>query len=162
LTSFVDDNCLRFDSPQFCFLSHPQVIAGTIIPGVLIGQLDPSGEAGPKLVSYALLTSGICTWIQIAHTPIPKTKYFLGSGMLCVIATSFAFLDTTLISVQAQMEDGLSFDEAYGNLLGCFLVGAILQAGFSFIPGPLMRRIFPPWLAGLAVFLIGISLVGYV
>jgi xanthine/uracil permease len=78
--------------------------------------------------------------------------------MLCVIATSFAFLDTTLISVKAQMDDGLSFDQAYGNLLGCFLVGAILQSGVSFIPAPFMRRIFPQWLAGLAVFLIGVSL----
>eukprot|EP00980_Cylindrotheca_fusiformis_P021801 scaffold8638_cov77-Cylindrotheca_fusiformis.AAC.3 len=58
------------------------------------------------------------------------------------------------------MNEGKSFDEAYGSLLGVFMVGAIFQSGFSFIPGPYLRRIFPTWLAGLGVFLIGISLVG--
>lgn len=58
------------------------VVGGTVLPGIILGQLDPSGQAAPFLVSYALITSGICTWIQIAHTPICKTKYFLGSGLL--------------------------------------------------------------------------------
>ena len=58
------------------------------------------------------------------------------------------------------MAQGYSFDEAYGSLLGVFMVGAIFQSGFSFIPGPWLRRIFPSWLAGLGVFLIGLSLVG--
>jgi NCS2 family nucleobase:cation symporter-2 len=136
------------------------VVGGTIIPGILLGNLDPSGDAGPYLVSYALITSGICTCIQVRHTPIPKTGYFVGSGMLCVIATSFAFLPTALQSITVQMDEGKSFDEAYGSLIGVFLVGAIFQAGISFIPGPMLRRIFPKWLAGLCVFLVGLSLTG--
>jgi uracil-xanthine permease len=136
------------------------VVGGTVLPGIILGQLDPSGQAAPFLVSYALITSGICTWIQIAHTPICKTKYFLGSGLLCVIATSFAFSPTAVTSINTQIEAGKSFDEAYGSLLGVFMVGAVFQSGFSFIPGPILRKIFPPWLAGLGVFLIGVSLVG--
>lgn len=77
-----------------------------------------------------------------------------------VIATSFAFIPTAVTSINTQIEAGKSFDEAYGSLLGVFMVGAVFQSGFSFIPGPILRKIFPPWLAGLGVFLIGVSLVG--
>ena len=131
------------------------VVGGTVIPGILLGNQDPSGQAGPYLVSYALITSGICTWIQIMHTRIFTTKYYLGSGLLCVIATSFAFLPTAQQSIDTMMKEGKTFDEAYGSLLGVFMVGAIFQSSFSFIPGPTLRRIFPQWLAGLGVFLIG-------
>jgi len=58
------------------------------------------------------------------------------------------------------MAEGKSFDEAYGSLMGVFMVGAIFQSMFSFIPPRFLRRIFPSWLAGLGVFLIGVSLVG--
>lgn len=34
------------------------VVGGTVIPGILLGNQDPTGKAGPYLVSYALLTSG--------------------------------------------------------------------------------------------------------
>jgi uric acid-xanthine permease len=80
--------------------------------------------------------------------------------MLCVIATSFAFLPTAQQSITAMMNEGKTFDEAYGSLLGVFMVGAIFQSSFSFIPGRILRRVFPPWLAGLGVFLIGINLTG--
>ncbi|KAG7340888.1 xanthine permease [Nitzschia inconspicua] len=136
------------------------VVGGTVVPGILLGNQDPSGQAGPYLVSYALLTSGICTWIQILHTKIWRTKYYVGSGMLCVIARSFAFLPTAQQSITTMMNEGKTFDEAYGSLLGVFIVGAIFQSSFSFIPGRILRRVFPPWLAGLGVFLIGVNLTG--
>lgn len=34
------------------------VVGGTVIPGIILGNMDPSGEAGVYLVSYALITSG--------------------------------------------------------------------------------------------------------
>jgi NCS2 family nucleobase:cation symporter-2 len=136
------------------------VIGGAIVPGTLIGSLDPSGEAGNYIVSYSLIMSGICTWIQVLHTPIPRTKYFLGSGLLCVIAVSFAFLNTIMQSIINQMDRGVDFDTAYGNLIGTFLVGAVCQSGIGFIPGHILQKILPPWISGLAVFLIGVSLVG--
>lgn len=80
--------------------------------------------------------------------------------MLCVIATSFAFLPTAQQSIDVMMAEGKTFDEAYGSLLGVFMVGAIFQSCFSFIPGKVLRRVFPPWLAGLGVFLIGVNLTG--
>lgn len=110
--------------------------------------------------SPSLITSGICTTIQILHTKIYKTKYYLGSGMLCVIATSFAFLPTAQQTIRICLREGLTYDEAYGSLLGVFMVGAIFQSLFSFIPSHYLRRIFPTWLAGLGVFLIGVNLLG--
>lgn len=80
--------------------------------------------------------------------------------MLCVIATSFAFLPTAQQTIRIGLREGLTYDEAYGSLLGVFMVGAIFQSGFSFIPAHYLRRIFPTWLAGLGVFLIGVNLLG--
>lgn len=136
------------------------VIGGTALPGIILGSYDPSGEAAPYLVSYALITSGICSCIQMLHAPIPKTKYFLGSGLMCLIATSFAFLPTAESTIQTLMEEGKTFDEAYGSLLGVFIVGSLFQALIAFIPPANLRRIFPPWLAGMGVFLIGVNLTG--
>lgn len=136
------------------------VVGGLITPPTLIGGLDPSGQSASHLVSYGLIVSGICTTIQASHTSIPKSKYYLGSGLLCVIAPSFAFLNTIMGSISTQMERGASYDEAYGNMLGVFMIGAVYQMGFGFIPAHILQKIFPQWLAGLAVFLIGVSLVG--
>mmetsp|Transcript_24367 Transcript_24367/g.36111 ORF Transcript_24367/g.36111 Transcript_24367/m.36111 type:complete len:422 (-) Transcript_24367:46-1311(-) len=136
------------------------VVGGTALPGIILGSYDPTGKAAPYLVSYALITSGICSWIQIMHAPIPKTRYFLGSGLMCLIATSFAFLPTAEESIKLMMAEGKTFDEAYGSLLGVFLLGSVFQAGIAFIPPRILRKIFPPWLAGMGVFLIGINLTG--
>lgn len=38
------------------------------------------------------------------------------------------------------------------------MVGAIFQSMISFVPGRILRRVFPQWLAGLCVFLIGVNL----
>lgn len=153
-----------FLAPLVCIMLGFQhslaVVGGLITPPTLIGGLDPSGTSAPALVSYGLIVSGICTTIQASHMNIPKTKYYLGSGLLCVIAPSFAFLNTILGSVSTQMETGTTFDEAYGNMLGVFMIGAVYQMGFGFIPAHILQKIFPQWLAGLAVFLIGVSLVG--
>jgi uracil-xanthine permease len=79
---------------------------------------------------------------------------------MCLIATSFAFLPTAENTIDTLMAEGKTFDEAYGSLLGVFLLGAVLQALIAFIPPPTLRKIFPPWLAGMGVFLIGVNLVG--
>ena len=101
-----------------------------------------------SLQNVAQMLASPSTGVQILHTPIYKTNKFLGSGLLCVIATSFAFLPTTQSSIDKLMSQGKTFDEAYGSLLGVFMVGAVFQSLFSMIPGPRLRKIFPSWLAG--------------
>lgn len=161
LPFYGPDESIPFLLAMFLGFQHSlAVVGGTALPGIILGNLDPEGKAAPYLVSYALLTSGICSWIQILHMPVPKTKYYLGSGLMCLIATSFAFLPTAEQVIKKGLKEGKSFDEAYGSLLGVFLLGSVFQAGIAFIPPKILRRVFPSWLAGMGVFLIGVNLVG--
>lgn len=136
------------------------VVGGLITPPTIIGGLDPKGEAATYLVSFSMIVSGLATINQAAHSKLPFIPYYLGSGLLCVIAPSFAFLNTITGSISTQMARGAEFDEAYGALLGVFAFGAVYQMLFGFIPAHILQIVFPQWLAGLSVFLIGVSLVG--
>lgn len=61
LPFYKKDDRLAWLLAAFLGFQHSlAVVGGTVIPGILLGNQDPSGKAGPYLVSYALLTSG--TW----------------------------------------------------------------------------------------------------
>lgn len=54
LPSYGKDASLSLLLTIFLGFQHSlAVLAGTVLPGILLGQLDPSGKAGPYLVSYA-------------------------------------------------------------------------------------------------------------
>ena len=76
------------------------MVGGTALPGIILGGYDPSGKAAPYLVSYALIASRVYSWIQIIHALILRTNYFLGSGLMCLIATSFLFLPAAEESIK--------------------------------------------------------------
>eukprot|EP00873_Tetraselmis_striata_P004849 jgi/Tetstr1/425113/TSEL_015575.t1 len=81
----------------------------------------------PALVSSGLIMSGLCSILQVVRLKIPFTKYFIGSGLLSVMGTSFTFLPIAQGAVAAQMNDPenpVDFPTAYGGLLGCFMIGS--------------------------------------
>eukprot|EP00798_Chlamydomonas_sp_ICE-L_P005798 gene5798-6079_t len=136
------------------------MVGGIITPPVLVGYAargDP--ETQQALVSAALIVSGICSLIQIIRFKIPGTNYYIGSGLLSVTGTSFTFLAITRESIAIQMKDGKSFDEAFGAMLGVYMVGTIMEGLISFIPRKYIKKIFPPWMCGLTIFLIGSALI---
>jgi len=54
LTAYGKDDRLSFLLIVALGCQHSLAsLAGTLLPGILLGQLDPSGKAGPYLVSYA-------------------------------------------------------------------------------------------------------------
>lgn len=54
LPRYGKDDSLSLLLTVFLGFQHSlAVLAGTVLPGILLGQLDPSGKAGPYLVSYA-------------------------------------------------------------------------------------------------------------
>ena len=40
------------------------------------------------------------------------------------------------------------------------MIAAVTVLCISFFPPPVMKRIFPPWIAGLCVFVGGVNLIG--
>ena len=111
-------------------------------------------------ISAALITSGICSIINIAKIPIPGTKYFIGSGVLSVMGTSFTFLPVFEIAIQQMMADGIEGTVAYGKMLGTSMVCALLELLFSVLPIKVLKRTFPPIVAAVTVILIGVALTG--
>jgi len=63
---------------------------GIITPTLIIGGVLGLGSEIPYLISMALVVSGVGTFIQA------KQVGPLGSGLLCVQGTSFAFLGSIL------------------------------------------------------------------
>jgi len=120
------------------------MVVGTITPPLILSRildLKPSDTA--YLVSMSLLSSALGALLQSTR-PGP-----IGSGLLSVTGTSFAFLQPL---VQAGRAGGLPL------MLGLSLVTAPAQMLLApFIPR--LRRVFSPLVSGVVVLLIGLSLI---
>lgn len=120
------------------------MFVGIITPPLIIATtlaLDVSTTG--LLVSMALFTSGITTFIQVRRFgPV-------GSGLLSVQGTSFTFVP---LAIQAGRAGGLPL------IFSLTLAGSPVEMIISrFIH--LARKLFPPVVTGSVVMLIGISLV---
>ena len=120
------------------------MLVGTITPPLILARvlgLPPADTA--YLVSMALLSSALGALLQTTR-PGP-----VGSGLLSVTGTSFAFLQPL---VQAGRVGGLPL------MLGLSLTTAPVQILLApFVPR--LRRVFTPLVSGVVVLLIGLSLI---
>jgi uracil-xanthine permease len=117
-------------------------------------------------ISGALITSGICTIINILQLPVPFSekifgrKMFLGSGVLSVMGTSFTFLPVFEIAIQQMKNDGIDGTVAFGKMLGTVIVCSLVEVFFSMFPPKVVKKIFPPLVTSVTIMLIGIALTG--
>jgi xanthine/uracil permease len=56
-------------------------------------------------------------------------------------------------------KQGLTFDEAFGKILGTVAVCAVWPVILSFMPHKALKKVFPPIVTGITIFLIGTKLV---
>jgi xanthine permease XanP len=117
---------------------------GVVTPALILsGVLKFSQTDTAYLVSMALMAAAVGTFLQTSRFgPV-------GSGLLSVTGTSFAFLQPL---IQAGQLGGLPL------MFGMSLAGApvqILLAPFM----PRLRRLFPPLISGIVVLLIGLSII---
>jgi len=137
-----------FVAIQHVLTSFISIITPTLIIGGVLG-LD---EHIPYLISMALMVSGVATLIQ-AVRPIG-----IGSGLLCVQGTSFAFLSAILATGLIAKTNGGGPDEILSLIfLMCFF-GAFVEIFLSQVI-IFMKRIITPLVTGTVVILIGISLI---
>jgi uracil-xanthine permease len=120
------------------------MVVGTITPPLILsGVLKFSQADTAYLVSIALLASAFGTWLQC------RQRGPVGSGLLSVTGTSFAFLQPLTLAGQAG--------------------GLALMLGLSCVTAPLLivlapfisrlRKVFTPLVSGVVVLLIGTSLI---
>jgi NCS2 family nucleobase:cation symporter-2/xanthine permease XanP len=120
------------------------MVVGVVTPALILsGILKFSQPDTAYFVSMALMAAAVGTFLQ-------TTRFGpVGSGLLSVTGTSFAFL---VPLIQAGRLGGMPL------MFGMSLAGApvqIILAPFM----PKLRRLFPPLISGIVVLLIGLSII---
>lgn len=77
------------------FYSVDLLISYSITPPIIIagqGGANLDADTAQYLVSTSLIVCGILSAIQITRFHIYKTPYYLGTGLISVVGTSFAII----------------------------------------------------------------------
>lgn len=125
---------------------------GIITPTLIIGMTLGLDAEIPYLISMSLFVSGIATFVQ------SKTIGPIGSGLIAVQGTSFAFLGSILAAGFLVRERGGSNDEVLALIFGICFFGAFVEIFLSQVISKL-RRIMTPLVTGIIITTIGISLI---
>jgi xanthine permease XanP len=127
-------------------------IVGIVTPTLVIGGALGLGEHIPYLISMALVVSGVATLIQCRRIgPV-------GSGLLSLQGTSFAFLGAILAAGFAVKARGGTPEDILAMIFGLCLAGCLIEIGLSQVIGRL-GRIITPTVTGIVIAVIGLSLV---
>lgn len=131
-----------------CAIFIPIVTPGFIVCSAL--KLDTPTTS--TILGMSLLISGIATFIQ-ARTFGP-----IGSGLLSIQGTSFAFVTPMVAVVTASLSQGRTPEQTLALILGLCFYGSFIPIIMSrFLH--LTQRIFTPLVTGTAVTLIGLTLI---
>ena len=120
------------------------------------------------LISTAWICSGMLTLIQVFRAKVKGTPYYLGTGMISVMGTSFTFLPIAReMTMEAFYEARSAGDPTegtamigYGKFLGTCLVASLFEVAVALLPRRIREKLFPPLVVGIAVMMIGAGLIG--
>jgi len=137
----------------FAALQHLLAIfVGIITPTLIIGGVLGLGSEVPYLISMALIVSGVATFIQV------KRIGPVGSGLLSIQGTSFAFLGSILAAGFMVKGQGGDTKEILATIYGLCFFGAFIEMFLSrFLH--LLKRVISPIVTGVVVTTIGLSLI---
>lgn len=126
------------------FMQVAAMFVGCITPALIYTTVveAPTGAQG-YMLSMALFTAGIGTFLQARRLGI------VGSGLLSINGTSFAYVDLLL---RAGSEGGIPL------ACGMALAAVPLQYLLAFCL-PFLNRVFSPLVAGIVVLIIGLNLI---
>lgn len=146
------------------------MLAGIITPPIIIASsANFSPSTTQYLVSTSLIVCGILSAVQVTRFHIYKTPYYIGTGLISVVGTSFAIIPIATKGLGQMYENGmcptaadgtqLPCPEGYGAILGTASLCALLEIGLSFMTPSVLKKLFPPIVTGPTVALIGVSLI---
>lgn len=125
---------------------------GLITPTLIIGSVLGLHEQISYLISMALVVNGVATFIQAR--PIGP----VGSGLIVLQGTSFAFLGAVLSAGLIVKNRGGGPDEILAIIFGICFVGSFIKIALSQILDKI-KRIISPVVTGCVITLIGLSLI---
>ncbi len=142
--------------PNTLFAALQHVLAsfvGIITPSFIVaGALGLEPADASAIISMSLFASGISTFIQA------KRIGPVGSGLLSIQGTSFAFIGPIIAAGTAATANGSTPAEALGLVFGLCFFGSFIEMIFSrFIH--LAGKIITPIVTGTVVTLIGLTLI---
>lgn len=127
-------------------------IVGVVTPSIIIGGVLELGAYTPYLIAMGLFVSGVSTFIQC------KTIGPVGSGLLSLQGTSFAFLGALLAAGFAVKGQGGTPEEILAMLFGLCLAGCFVEIVLSQFVHKL-DKIITPTVTGIVITVIGLSLI---
>ncbi|KAI0375763.1 Xanthine/uracil permease [Pilatotrama ljubarskyi] len=150
------------------------MLAGLITPPIIFANaLNLDSETSAYMISASLIGCGILSLVQMSRLRL-FGNYYLGTGLISVVGTSFATLSTANAIFDAMYADGTCpstvgtdgtvvkgpCPDAYGMVLGTSMICAFLEIFMSFVPPRILKRVFPPMVTGTVIVMIGASLIG--
>ncbi|KAJ2936298.1 hypothetical protein H1R20_g797, partial [Candolleomyces eurysporus] len=150
------------------------MLAGLITPPIIFASaLNLDAPTSAYMISASLIGCGIMSLVQISRFHLFK-NYYIGTGLITVVGTSFATLSTANAIFNAMYRDGTCpsvtaadgtitrgpCPDAYGKVLGTSLICSFLEIGMSFASPRVLKRLFPPIVTGTVILMIGASLIG--
>jgi NCS2 family nucleobase:cation symporter-2 len=146
------------------------MLAGVITPPIILANAaNLSSDQQRYLVSTSLIVCGILSSIQVTRFHIWRTPYYIGTGLISVVGTSFATIPVATGALSQMYATGfcptasdgtkLPCPDGYGAILGTSAVCALLEIAMSFTSPRILKKIFPPLVTGPTVLLIGVNLV---
>ncbi len=136
------------------FFAMQQLLAGLvgiITPPLIIGSALGLQDMLPYLVSMALFTSGIGTFLQANHWR------GIGAGMICMQGTSFAFIGVSITSGLWLKQQGEAPQGILAMLFGVNLLASLIPIVISQCLGR-FKQVFTPIVTGTVIALLGLSL----
>lgn len=127
-------------------------IFGVVTPSLIIGNVLELGPYIPYLIAMGLFVSGVSTFIQC------KTIGPIGSGLLSLQGTSFAFLGSLLAAGFAVKAQGGTPEDILAMLFGLCLAGCLVEILLSQFVHKL-DKIITPTVTGIVITVIGLSLI---
>lgn len=140
---------------QALFAAFQHILAsfvGITTPALIIGGVLGLGSELPYLISMALFVSGVGTFIQA------KRIGPIGSGLLCVQGTSFAFLSAVLAAGFIVKNRGGSSEDILAMIFGVCFFASFVEMFISRIIHKL-QNIITPVVTGIVITTIGLSLI---
>ena len=134
---------------QHVMAAFVNIIAPALVVGGAIG-LESSDIS--YLISMSLFMSGICTFIQV-HKVGP-----VGSGLLSIQGTSFAFVGTLVTVGTAAIDGGRTPLQTLAYLLTICILASFIEIVLSQFIRPL-KKVMTPLVSGIVVLMIGLSLI---
>ncbi|KAF9035931.1 xanthine/uracil permease [Panaeolus papilionaceus] len=150
------------------------MLAGLITPPIILASaLNLDTATSAYMISASLIGCGIMSFVQMSRIHLFK-GYYIGTGLITVVGTSFATLSTANAIFDAMYKDGTcpmvaaadgtlsrgACPDAYGMVLGTSLICSFLEIFMSFCSPRALKRIFPPIVTGTVILMIGASLIG--